>query len=84
MEVQFLRTASASGLTPFSIMEMQMDRVRRSRWQFYRKKINFPLTLLSEFFSGSLESEIYHYTAAHAHTKEATVPPPLPPGGGGG
>ncbi len=28
-------TASASGFTPFSIMEMQMERVRRSRWQFY-------------------------------------------------
>jgi len=28
------RTASASGFTPFSIMEMQMERVRRSRWQF--------------------------------------------------
>lgn len=27
-------TASASGLTPFSIMDMQMDRVRLSRWQF--------------------------------------------------
>jgi hypothetical protein len=27
-------TASASGFTPFSIMEMQMDSVRRSRWQF--------------------------------------------------
>lgn len=31
--IRFL-TASASGFTPFSIMEMQMDRVRRSRWQF--------------------------------------------------
>lgn len=27
-------TANASGFTPFSIIEMQMDRVRRSRWQF--------------------------------------------------
>lgn len=27
--------ASASGLTPFSIMEMHMERVRRSRWQFW-------------------------------------------------
>ena len=29
-----IHTASASGFTPFSIMEMQMERVRRSRWQF--------------------------------------------------
>ena len=27
-------TAKATGLTPFSIMEMQIDRVRRSSWQF--------------------------------------------------
>ncbi|KAM9883773.1 hypothetical protein VDGL01_02133 [Verticillium dahliae] len=28
-------TASASGFTPFSIIEMQIDNVRRSSWQFY-------------------------------------------------